>query len=80
MTMYAAPGIAHISEDEKTIATILGIFTIFISSYEVLLDIIGHLPWDLKFTDITRAKDMYTGIVVILIVIDTLRGGENNES
>ena len=80
ITMYAAPGIAHFSEDEKTIATILGMFTIFISSYIVLLDIIAHLPHDLNLGLLTKASDMYTGSAVILIVLDTFREGENDES
>ena len=80
MTMYAAPGIAHISEDEKTIATILGIFTIFVSGYLFLLDIIGHLQVDVTFALIFKPKDMYNSIVVTWIVIDTLKGAENNQS
>ena len=80
LTMYAAPGIGHIKEDEKMIATILGIFTIFISSCIVLLDGLAHLPWDLNFMWLIGFKDVYTASWVIGIVIDTLIEAENSES
>ena len=72
--MFAAPGIAHIREDQKMFATILGIFTIFIASYVGLQESLANLPWDRNFLSFIDFKDVYTGSWVIGIVIDTLIG------